>query len=114
MKSSETQFLLLQSGDSHQQYVNKEAIQGNITQQSNGNLTEDKKKRKKKRRTKRNKTAPAPLSGDDNDRDTGVVLKPFAWRTPPPSLNGFPGNKRRLEPLRPPLRNGKYGCRLKL
>jgi hypothetical protein len=78
------------------------------TQQAseNGNQTTgSKKKRKKKKKTKRNQTAP---SDDGENSDTGVVLKPLAWKTPPASLNGFPGNGRKLEPIRAPLHNSKF------
>jgi hypothetical protein len=78
------------------------------TQQAseNGNQTAGtKKKRKKKKKTKRNQTAP---SDDGENSDKGVVLKPLAWKTPPASLNGFPGNGRKLEPIRAPLHNSKF------
>ena len=66
--------------------------------------SETKKKRKKKKKTKRNQTAP---SDDGENSDAGIVLKPIAWKTPPPSLNGFPASGRKLEPIRPPLHNSK-------
>ena len=64
-----------------------------------------KKKRKKKRKAKRNQTVP---SDDGENSDAGMVLKPIAWKTPPPSLTGFPGNGRKLEPIRAPLHNNLY------
>ena len=64
-----------------------------------------KKKRKKKRKAKRNQTVP---SDDGENSDAGMVLKPIAWKTPPPPLNGFPGNGRKLEPIRAPLHNNLY------
>lgn len=70
-----------------------------------GNQPEPKKKkRKKKKKAKRNQTAP---SDEGENNETGIVLKPIAWKTPPASLNGFPGNGRKLEPIRPPLHNSK-------
>lgn len=95
----------LQPDESRHKESDKECVDENIHYRSNG-ATDNKKKKKKKRKTKRNKTSPTP---DGNDSDTGVVLKPIsAWRTPPASLNGFPGNGRKLEPIRPPLHNSEY------
>lgn len=68
------------------------------------NQPEPKKKRKKKKKAKRNQTAP---SDEGENNEIGIVLKPIAWKTPPASLNGFPGNGRKLEPIRPPLHNSK-------
>ena len=71
----------------------------------NGGLAEPKKKRKKKKKAKRNQTVP---SDDGENSDAGIVLKPIAWKTPPASLNGFPGNGRKLEPIRAPLHNSRW------
>lgn len=102
-------FHFLQTDDSVPHEVDHNTPEQTVHHQSNGNLPETKKKKKKKRRTKRNKTAPAPVAEDDgDDSDAGVVLRPIAWKTPPASLNGFPGNRRMLEPLRPPLHSNLY------
>ena len=97
----------LQDNEGRSNAITEEPLSENNQQASeHANHTETrKKKRKKKRKAKRNQTAP---SDDGENSDTGVVLKPIAWKTPPASLNGFPSNGRKLEPIRAPLHNSKF------
>ncbi|XP_028412637.1 ADP-ribosylation factor-like protein 13B [Dendronephthya gigantea] len=86
--------------------ITEEPLSENIHQLNESeNQAVTKKKRKKKKKAKRNQTVP---SDDGENSDAGIVLKPIAWRGSSTPLNGFPGNGRKLEPIRAPLHNSEF------